>query len=169
MDTIREIQKTRNRLIKKIDEEFLELIAKLEAETEEENAENDVESYDQIYPLTYDLSIFKGKKPTMLTFGTARTSVGTWKKVFEKIMADCNSNTEKHRALMELRSKISGRTRTILSDRPEGMRSPLKIDNKLYAETHYDTETLLRVLLYRILEPIKYDYKNIYVSVRNGK
>ena len=46
------------------------------------------------------------------------------------------------------------------------MRSPLKIDRGLYMETHYDTETLLKIMLTRILEPVNYDYSGIRVVLR---
>lgn len=36
----------------------------------------------------------------------------------------------------------------------------------LFLETHYDTETLLNILMNRILRPIGYDYSAIRVTVR---
>ena len=47
------------------------------------------------------------------------------------------------------------------------MRSPLKIEDNLYVETHYDTETLLKILTTRILDVIGYDYRDITITVRN--
>lgn len=46
------------------------------------------------------------------------------------------------------------------------MRSPIEITNRMYMETHYDTETLLNILINRILIPIGYDVKNISVIIR---
>ena len=46
------------------------------------------------------------------------------------------------------------------------MRSPLQIEENLFMETHYDTETLLNILTTRILSPIGYDYSAISVTVR---
>jgi len=34
-------------------------------------------------------------------------------------------------------------------------------------ETHYDTETLLRILITRILDVVNYDYSGISVVIRN--
>ena len=166
MITVQEITSARNQVIREIDSIFEELVRKLEDVSPVSDAEAD-EDYDKIYPLTFNAGEFKGKKPTSLFFGREKVPVYTWKMVFEKIMERCNSDIEKHNALMSLRSKISGRTRAILSDRPEGMRTPLQIAPKLYAETHYDTGTLLHILLHRILDPVDYDYSNIYVAVRS--
>ena len=68
---------------------------------------------------------------------------------------------------MDLRGKVSGRNRVLLGKSAENMRSPVKIDDELYVETHYDTETLLRILTTRILDPVQYDYSRITITVRN--
>jgi hypothetical protein len=168
MISIEELQSARNELIREIDEVFAELARKLEEEETGESP-NETDGYERIYPLSYNPGSFKGEKPTRVIFGRERVDVYTWKNVFSEIMKRCNGDADKHRALMDLRGRLSGRRRAFLSDRPDGMRSPLKIDNKLYAETHYDTETLLRILLHRILDVVKYEYGNIYVAVRNDK
>ena len=165
MLTVQDLQIARNQVIREIDTMFLELIENLENPSENAVTEEN-ESYDNIYPITFNAAEFKGKKPTSLIFGMERVPVLTWRMVFEKIMERCNADVDKHIALMNLRSKISGKARVILSDRPDGMRTPTQIAHKLYAETHYDTPTLLHVLLHRILDPVKYDYNNIYVTVR---
>ena len=89
--------------------------------------------------------------------------------VFKEILQRCNADPEKHVALMNLRGKISGRERVLLSNKPKPgtMRSPLQIDENLYVETHYDTETLLRILTTRILNPVDYDYSKISIAIRN--
>lgn len=168
MLTVQELQNARNQIIREIDEMFLELTKKLENDTDEADV-GDSGSYDSEYPITFNAAEFKGKKPTNVIFGTEKVAVLTWRMVFEKIMERCNEDPEKHKALMDLRSKISGKVRIILSDRPDGMRTPTKIAHKLYAETHYDTPTLLHVLLHRILDAVRYDYSKIYVSVRCEK
>ena len=125
------------------------------------------ESYENIYPFAMDGAIFKGTKPTRLLFGeTDQIDVRSWKMVFCEILEHCNDDPEKHVALMNLRGKVSGRDRVLLSKSSEGMRSPHKIANNLYVETHYDTETLHHILTKRILDPIGYDYSHIQVTVR---
>ena len=67
---------------------------------------------------------------------------------------------------MLLRDKLLGRVRKRLSKTDEDMRSPLKINDNLFIETHYDTETLIKLLL-EILEEISYDYNDIQVVIKN--
>lgn len=165
MLTVQDVRSVRNQVIREIDAVFLEMIQKIENPCAAMDIGGD-EGYDSIYPLTFNAGEFKGTKPTALLFGEERIPVYTWRMVFQKIMERCNADADKHKALLDLRSRISGRTRAILSDSPDGMRSSLKIDKKLYAEMHYDTGTLLHILLHRILDPVKYDYSDIYVAVR---
>ena len=47
------------------------------------------------------------------------------------------------------------------------MRSPVKIGEALFVETHYDTETLLRILTTRILDEVGYDCGKIQIAVRS--
>jgi hypothetical protein len=168
MLTTRELLIARNQVIREIDTIFSDIIRTLENQTVVAEDEPN-ESFDKIYPLSFNFAEFKGKKPTSLHFGREIVPVYSWKKVFAKIMERCNSDVDKHKALMDLRSKISGRSRLILSDRPEGMRAPLEIAHKLYAETHYDTGNLLHILTRRLLDPVGYDYSNIYVAVRTER
>jgi hypothetical protein len=169
MDTIREIRTLRAYLIGEIDTKCNELILKLEQGGNSPEHEDNAENYESVYPLSVGPELFKGKKPTGVIFGKERIVVQTWKMVFKEIMCRCNKDPVKHMALMGLRNKISGRERIMLSDTPGKMRSPLEIDKKMYVETHYDTETLLRILLYRILDAVNYDYSKIFVALRNNK
>ena len=167
--TIKEqIQRARNQAIREVDEIFSDLIVQLENYEEVVENENETMDYDEIYPLNYNPGEFKGRKPTSVIFRREKVSVGTWTAVFSEVMKRCNSEPSTHQELMKLRNRISGRTRAILSDKPEGMRTPLRVDNKLYVETHYDTPTLVHILLERILKPVGYDYSNIYVALRRA-
>jgi hypothetical protein len=168
MLTAREIQIARNEAVREIDIIFSNLLRTLENPALSVNANPD-ENFDKIYPLSFNAAEFKGKKPTSLYFGREIVPIYSWKMVFAKVMERCSADPNRHKALMDLRSKISGKARLILSDRPDGMRAPLEIAHKLYAETHYDTGTLLHILTRRILDPIGYDYSDIYVAVRSGK
>ena len=69
-------------------------------------------------------------------------------------------------ALQAQAGRVSGKKRALLASSDEGMRSPLPIGGGLFLETHYDTETLLNILMNRILRPIGYDYSAIRVTVR---
>lgn len=176
MNTLQEIQLVRTKILHEVETTFDQLICRLKEE-EAFNCldgagkeEKRTKSYESVYPLSIGLSFFKGKKPTGVLFGeNDRVNVGTWKMVFKEILCRCNTDPEKHVALMNMRGKVLGRGRVLLSKKPmpDTMRSPLEIDKNLYAETHYDTETLLRILTTRILDPVDYDYSKISIAIRN--
>lgn len=165
MDTLAEIKMAQAYLTQEISRTFEGLIAKVQAGNEAALPNERV--YETMYPLSTDSAIFKGTKPTCVMLGNERVVATTWKNVFKTVILNCNSNTNNHKALMALRNKILGRERILLSDVPGEMYRPFKIDTNLYAETHYDTETLMNVLLHRILDEVGYDYGNISVGVRN--
>lgn len=125
-------------------------------------------NYESIYPLRGGTAIFKGKKPTAVFLGDKRREAHTWKMVFKEILKECDKDRDMHKALISLRGKISGRERALLAEIPAGMRSPIEISPGLYAESHYDTETLLRILTTRILDAVGFDYSKILVAVRNS-
>ena len=84
----------------------------------------------------------------------------------EETLKDCCKNLERHQMLMDLRGKILGRNRVLLGSETGKMRSPVKIDEALFVETHYDAETLLRILTTRILDEVGYDYSKIQIAVK---
>ena len=157
--------------INNILEELMQKMQSYEKDFERGNSQVNkvIISYETTYPLTTSTAIFKGKKPTgVFLRNEVRHDVGTWKKVFELILKDCVSDKEKRDILLDLRGKISGRERVFLSHTSDNMRSPLKIDENLFVESHYDTESLLRILIIHLLEPAGYDYSNIKVAIRNN-
>ena len=165
MDAIAEIKMVQAYLTHEINRTFEELVKKLQSANKSDAA--DIKKYETIYPISADPAIFKGETPTCVLFGEKRVIAHTWKNVFKLLILQCNADAKKHKALMELRNKVLGRERILLSDDPRGMRRPFQIDKKLFAETHYDTETLLRILLHRILDEVGFDYSNISVGVKN--
>jgi hypothetical protein len=163
MDAIAEVKAAQAHLEQEIRKTFEELVKKLR--NAEDSEETGTKAYETLYPLSADPAIFKGETPTCVLFGEKRAIAHTWKNVFKLLILECNADVGKHKALMELRNKILGRARVLLSDDPRGMRRPFQIDKKLYAETHYDTETLMHILLHRILDELGFDYSNISVGV----
>jgi len=126
-----------------------------------------VAGHELVLPLTVDPAIFKGKKPVGIIFNeTERIDITTWKMVVKEILKRCNADPEKHVALMNLRGRASGRDRIFLANNLDNMRSPYMISENLYMETHYDTETLIRVLTSRILDAVGYDYRHVNVAIR---
>ena len=164
-ETITEVKSVQAHLAREINKTFEELVKNLQNMNEREMVE--VKTYETIYPISAEPSIFKGEKPTCVLFGTRRVIARTWKDVFKHLILECNANTKKHKALMELRDKVLGRERTLLAGTAQGMRRPFKIDKNMYVETHYDTESLIRILLHRILDEVGFDYSNISVGVKN--
>ena len=167
MKTIADVKTTQAYLVNEINRIFEE-VAKVLKNMEGEG-ETEVRTYETVYPLTTDPAIFKGRKPTCVLFGEERVIAHTWKNVFKILILQCNRDTKKHKALMELRNKVLGRERVILSDNSRGMLRPFQIDEGLWVETHYDTESLMRVLLHRILDEVGFDYSEISVAVRNER
>lgn len=124
--------------------------------------------YESVYPLCMEPGFFKGKAVVAVIFPDGvRVETPTWRKLAEVVLKRCNDDAEKHRALMELRNRIQGRSRKLLGSGNAGMRSPIKIDRGLYMEAHYDTESLLRIMKTRILDAVSYDYRSIQVAIRN--
>lgn len=164
MNIIQEIEEMRQRVICEINGEFDRLIVL----AQNCGSEFEPTPYSVKYPLTADLVLFKGKKPITVIIGEESFQVKTWKDLVKTVMDKCIESTDNIIRLYELADKISGRKRMLLATSPDGMRSPIEITNRMYMETHYDTETLLNVLINRILLPIGYDVKNISVIVRQG-
>ena len=166
MSVLNEVQNTRNEIILQIDKAIDDLILRLTRSsnvTEERRATN----YESEYPITSNPALFKGKKPTAVTIRGERMEARTWKKVIGEVMRHCNRDTEKHVDLMNLRGRIFGRERVLLAKDGEDMRSPLMVGENLYIETHYDTETLLKTVMKRILDVVGYDYSDVMITTRN--
>jgi len=119
-----------------------------------------------IMPLSVEPYVFIGKKPAAVLFGDERVEVKTWRGVYAAVIARCNDDPECHEMLMYLRNKTAGKVRVFLSDNQDVMTRPHKIDENLFAEVHYGTQTLLHVLCKRILKPARFDYSNIRIEVR---
>jgi len=117
-----------------------------------------------IYPFTADTYLFIGKKATAIYFGEERVAVKNWRGVF-KLLMDC-CNRERHDELIYLRNKVAGKVRVFLSDKPDGMARPFKLDDELFADSgHYGTATLLHILRDLILKSAHFDYDNIRIAI----
>ncbi len=165
MNIIKEIREKQNELILMINSTFDELVKRVEKmEMEEKEFESE---YETIYPIT-NTTGFKGKKPIAIIYRGKRQLTPTWKVVVDTILKEVIKNPIMKMRIMALRDKLLGRVRKRLSKTSNDMRSPLKIDDNLFIETHYDTETLIKLLL-EILEEISYDYNEIQVVIKNKK
>jgi len=125
--------------------------------------------YERILPLSTTPYFFIGKKPIAVIFGEERIDlVTTWTQVYALILERCNQNPKHHEMLMYLRHRAGGKVREFLSSSPAKMRRPVKIDENLYGESHYGSETLIHILCKRILDPVHYDYSEVKVVIKEG-
>lgn len=168
MNMIQEIEGARKRILQEVNTEFDILLDHISQFGNVSSQKEQTLPYEVKYPLTAGASLFKGHKPTSVIINDIRYDVRTWKHVVKEILTQCIATEKYKEALFDNAGKISGRKRYLLACSDEDMRSPLNICDNLYMETHYDTETLLNVLMNRILSPIGYDYSNIYVTIRNA-
>ena len=173
MDLITELQQmldTRMREAEILRSAIAQLSAPKGSKPDEKNTNPStplIHVYETPYPFTEEPAVFKGKKPTAIMFSDGTmVNVSTWKGIAQAVLQRCNQDVRCHDLLMELRDRVAGRNRYLLSSSGEGMRSPLKIDEDLYMETHYSAETLLYTLKTRILDAVGYDYRGISVCVR---
>lgn len=163
MNLINNIKEKQNEIIMIVNTLFDELIKEVSnIEVEQREGTNDFEN---ILPLT-NTKIFKGKKPIAVIFGENRIITPTWKVVVETIFKEVLKEENMKEKLYSLSDKVLGRKRTRLSKSPDEMRKPLKLEKNLYIETHYDTETLMNLLL-QILNDISYNYNDIKVAIKN--
>lgn len=168
MDFITELESMRKRILREINTEFDILIEQMS--TAEDSAAPQAVApppYEITYPITAG-GIFKGTKPTAVAFGgEAPETVFNWKQLVETVMKKCVSDERYLEKLYSLSNRVTGRKRVLLSCSARDMRSPIEIADRLYMETHYDTETLLNILITKILMPIGYDYSTISVTIIN--
>ena len=145
----------------------LDILCQMTEQMIQQCQNSDLETIESIYPFTMDSSFFKGKSVAAVILpDETRVDTATWLKFIEIIMKDCEK--EKREKLMSLRNRVLGRNRVLLGSSSETMRTAIKIDEKLYLEGHYDTETLIKIVKNRILDIVGYDYSGIKVVIKRG-
>lgn len=118
-------------------------------------------------PIIIHPAFFKGKKPSATIFPNGETvPTSTWKKVVLAVLDDALRDESRRSRLLSLRGHMMGRSRAILDAAPDDMDHPLKIGEGLYLESKYDTQTLLYVLVERVLPPVGYDPIGIRIVLR---
>lgn len=108
-----------------------------------------------------DIGTLRGTKPTLVRYGDDTIPVTSWKRAFAAVLDICNRQEHYHEALLAIRNETLGRSRKVIADSPQGMLSPLKVDDNLYVETNFSTEALLKLLRDRILNRIDFDSRSI--------
>lgn len=162
----KEVEKSRKQMHERIDQRFNDFILN--------TACGDLTQYLEegicAKPLLAPASMFKGTRPTAVILPRqGKVEAATWQNVVRAILLDCDSDPARHQRLMTLRNRIAGNFRWLLSDKPENLRTPLKINEGLYFEGKFDTEALLQSLMKKLLEPVGYDYSGIAILLRTHK
>ena len=140
-----------------------------EAMAEETHSAPEPFSFESIVSINLPLNDFKGKKPTGLFLpGRPRVNLGTWKQVAVELLKDCINDPDRKAKLYALRGTASGRNRVFVDAVPDTMRSPAEISRNLFVECHYDTATLLHVVLHILLKSVGYDYSQVNVALKNS-
>ncbi|MDR2088524.1 MAG: hypothetical protein LBP73_04120 [Clostridiales Family XIII bacterium] len=161
-----ELEETRELLLVKINARVDALIEGVKSGEPLDESSPAVET---VWPLGIKPGLFKGTRPVAVHFGDERVEVKKWRAVYALILRRCAEEPEMREALMSLRNKISGRTRTILSDKPDGMDCPIEIAEGIFVEGYFDTEWLIKTLTVEILGAIGYDCGDISIAVVPGK
>ena len=156
-----EIEKFRTMMIAHVNNSADELIHAVLNDDDSFRIQRELE-----YPLDTMPAIFKGKKPAAVIFNGERVAVKTWHNIFVEILMRCNADDKAHATLMELRNRIAGRKRIIVSDKSDNMVRPFALSDGLYVEAYFDTEWLFRILTKHILDVVGYDYSGITVAVK---
>ena len=161
IDILKEIEKYRAELHAIVDAQMDSLIGRLNGETTGGNppAEYEVTLYS-------NPSMLKGTKPAAVIFGDERVRVIKWREVYTEILRRCDR--EKHSDLLYLRNRVAGRARMVISDKPDGMNVPVMLSEDLFVEAYFDTEQLLRTLVTRILDVVRFDYSGIKIAVKTS-
>lgn len=159
-----EVERSRKRMHEVMDQKFDDFILNTACGDLTEYLEKGVYAK----PLLAPANMFKGTKPAaVILSGKRKIEAATWQRVVLTILLDCDSDPVRHEHLLALRNRIVGDFRWLLSDKPKEMRAPLKINEGLYFEGKFDTESLLLNLTKKILEPVRYDYSGIAILLRN--
>ena len=164
--SLAQIEQSRKQMHQKIDAQYDELVRKILMDGKQLT----IEDGDQLLPLAAEPARFKGLKPSLLLFPDGRTvAAQNWRRVILEILLDCNKDTVQHDRMMQLRERVPGRLRSLLSKSPDGMSVPLMIDENLYLEGKLDTEYLIKTVRDQILDPVGYDYDRIGFVVHDPK
>lgn len=161
---VNEIRKKQDEIIVMINSSFEEIIKEVSQISKSDIKENN--DYEIIYPLT-NTSGFKNKKVIAVILNDKRIIAPTWKSAVSIILSDALKNDDIKNKMYNLCDKLLGRKRTRLSSKSDGMRSPLELDENLYIETHYDTETLMNLLL-QVLNEVSYDYSTVRIAIKSN-
>ncbi|HRU98615.1 MAG TPA: hypothetical protein P5092_14425 [Ruminococcus sp.] len=156
---INDAEASRKRMHALIDHDYDELINRFRSEEGIDAAETA-----PVYFST-DASVFKTTKPKEVIFSDGHvTCVNTWRNAVKALLADCNK--QKHDELLLLCNEVYGNQRKLLSSTRYDMDAPIMVDDGIFFEGHFATDTLIRVLKEKIFDAVGYDYSEIRIRLR---
>ena len=154
------IEESRQQMHRMIDDLFDERLARLQSDTPPTDTTPD----EVTLPLRGNANFFKGKRPISVIFPNGdEIPAKTWKGIVYTILADCTADPDRLAKLKDLSCVASGKSRYILLGSPNLLDAPIRVCDGLYMETKYDTETLLNVLMTRLLDVVNYDYSGVKI------
>lgn len=160
---IAQIEQSREQIHKRIDAQYDGIVQKMLMN----GTDISLPEGHKIMSMATNPARFKGTKPAYIRFPDGRmTAVKKWRLAVLEILWDCNHNPRMHQALMDLRGKVNGRLRPILTQNLTEMDVPLMIDENLYPEGKLDTEFILKIVKRDILDCVGYDYSGIGIVVQ---
>ena len=163
---IAEIEQTRHYIISLVNTRFDWIVARLESQ-ENVSAGYEAAAHEYTLPITTNPVVFIGKKPIAVIFANERIHAKSWREVLNAVLEHCCQDPVYHGRLMDLRGKAAGKLRMFLSDKPDGMSKPAKIDDSLYVEAHHGAQAMMYMLVSKIFKPIGYDRSNISVVIKS--
>ncbi len=153
------IEETRQSLHKRIDSQFDEFI---------ESLESGRSMCDPCRGMSLKTmpAYFKGNKPISIVYPDGTVDLtSTWRKVAKSLLQHCAEDNVMRERMYVLCDRASGKSRYILSSKPDGMDIPIEICPNMYFEGKYDTESMLRVITNRIFDTIGYRYLDIEINI----
>lgn len=121
----------------------------------------------RVLPLNSAAAQCKGLKPAAVVLPSGeRVETSTWKKAAAAILKDCGADPRRRQMLLELRGRVPGNFRQLLTGSPEGMDAPLKIGEGLYLESKFDAGALMKNLTEKILRRVGYDVGGVVILCR---
>ena len=158
------IEKSRTEMLNLINAEYDHLKAMVL--TKETDA-SEPEQFSIDIPLNSNGSVFKGRKPISVLFEDGEECMAsTWKQVVKTLLERCYATPKTRERLNSMCGLISGKSRLLFCRDATAMGSPIKVGDDMYIETKFDAETLMNVVVRRVLIPAGFDVSGIAIKVQ---
>jgi len=162
MNDIQKINAIRNATISEVNA----ILAKANRKIENISGIKDSFPIENKFSICIEPAFFKGTKPSAVCFGKERIEVKKWNEVYTLVLEKCVADKLNYYKLLSLRNKILGRERILVSDSPKRLKRPFKLGEDLFVEIKYASDTLMHILINRILDELDFDYSDIFVELK---